>query len=106
VIVVDTNVLAYLFLPGDIANTEFARAAYRKDSEWCAPVLWRSEFRNILALYMRKKLLDYDLTLAVLREAELLMEAREYQISSADVILTQFPKRTVSLKNFSCSRGP
>ena len=85
-IVVDANVLAYLFLPGNKANTELARAAYRKDSEWCAPSLWRSEFRNILALYVRKKMLDYDLALSVMREAELLMESREYQVSSLDVL--------------------
>ncbi len=85
-IVVDTNVLAYLFLPGNKANTELARTAYRKDSEWCAPRLWRSEFRNILALYVRKKMLDYDLALSVMREAELLMEPREYQVSSLDVL--------------------
>ena len=85
-IVVDTNVLAYLFLPGNKVNTELARSAYRKNSEWCAPVLWRSEFRNILALYVRKKILDYDLALSVMREAELLMESREYQVSSLDVL--------------------
>ena len=85
-IVVDTNVLAYLFIPGNAANTEAARSAYRKDPDWYAPALWRSEFRNILALYIRQKLIDYDVALSVMREAELLMESREFQVSSLDVL--------------------
>ena len=46
-ILVDSNVLAYLYLPGDRpAETE---ALLDQDPDWAAPVLWRSEFRNILA---------------------------------------------------------
>jgi len=50
-IVVDTNVIAYLMIPGDY--TAQARAALWKDPQWAAPLLWRSEFNNVLALYMR-----------------------------------------------------
>lgn len=28
-----------------------------RDAEWVAPILWRSEFRNILAGFMRRGLL-------------------------------------------------
>ncbi len=45
-IVVDTNILAYLFLPGEFS--ESAGNLLLEDSEWAAPVLWKSEFRNIL----------------------------------------------------------
>jgi hypothetical protein len=31
-----------------------AEPALQKDSEWAAPLLWRSEFRNVLALYIRQ----------------------------------------------------
>lgn len=50
-IVVDTNVLAYLWLPGE--RTAAARDLLEEDDGWVAPRLWRSEMRNILATYVR-----------------------------------------------------
>ncbi len=50
-IVVDTNVLAYAVIPGE--RTEAALATARRDTEWMAPRLWRSELRNVLATAMR-----------------------------------------------------
>ena len=46
-IVVDSNVLAYLYLPGEV--TAAAEALLERDPDWQEPVLWRGEFRNILA---------------------------------------------------------
>ena len=83
-IVVDTNVIAYLLLPGD--RTSQARAALRQDSEWVAPLLWRSEFRNILALYLRQKHLSLDDALQFMREAEMLMQGGEYTVASSGVL--------------------
>ena len=57
-IVVDTNVVAYLYLPGDY--TEQAEALARAGSGLGGPVLWRSEFRNILAGYMRRGTLTFE----------------------------------------------
>ena len=54
-IVVDNSVLVYFWLPSAFA--ELAEAAKAQDGLWAAPVLWRAEFRNILAGYLRKKLL-------------------------------------------------
>ena len=51
-IVVDTNVIAYLLIPGQ--HTAAARGTLARDAEWAAPLLWRSELRNVLALYLRK----------------------------------------------------
>ncbi len=51
-IVVDTNVIAYLFLPGE--HTAAARRTLQRDPRWAAPLLWRSELRNILATAMRR----------------------------------------------------
>ena len=40
-IVVDSNVIAYLYLPG--AYTASAEALLQRDSEWAAPILWCSK---------------------------------------------------------------
>ena len=45
-IVVDTNVIHYCWVRGQ--NTEIAQAVRQKDPEWHAPILWRSELRNVL----------------------------------------------------------
>jgi predicted nucleic acid-binding protein len=83
-IVVDTNILAYLYLPGDF--TALAEELLENDPEWAAPVLWRSEFRNILAGYMRRKSLHYEVARDLLREAESLMAGAEYEVDSRRVL--------------------
>ena len=45
-IVVDTNLLVYLYVRGQ--RSAQADAVYHRDQEWAAPMLWRSEFRNVL----------------------------------------------------------
>jgi predicted nucleic acid-binding protein len=47
VIVVDTNVIAYLFIPCEL--TAGAESLFSRDPDWLAPLLWRSELRNVLA---------------------------------------------------------
>jgi predicted nucleic acid-binding protein len=83
-IVVDTNILAHLYLPGDF--TALAEELLENDPEWAAPVLWRSEFRNILAGYMRRKSLHYEVARNLLREAESLMAGAEYEVDSRRVL--------------------
>lgn len=71
-IVVDTNILAYRWLPGP--RGEDAEALLRVDSEWTAPVLWRSEFRNLLAGLMRAgKLAPHDAESVLQRAADSLL---------------------------------
>jgi predicted nucleic acid-binding protein len=84
VIVVDTNVIAYLFLGGE--KTAKARAAYLKDPVWAAPILWRSEFRNVLTMYLRRGDLEMGDALALIREGESLLEGEEYQVESGRVL--------------------
>jgi predicted nucleic acid-binding protein len=84
VIVVDTNVLAYLYLPTE--HTARAEALLQRDQDWAAPVLWRSEFRNILAGYMRRKALTFDEARAVQAEAEALMAGNEHDVDSQGVL--------------------
>ena len=44
-IVVDTNVICYRWMPSP--NSAAAENALVKDPHWIAPLLWRSEFRNM-----------------------------------------------------------
>lgn len=50
-IVADTNLVAQLILKLD--QTETAQDIYRRDPEWVMPELWRHEFLNVLASYLR-----------------------------------------------------
>jgi len=84
VIVVDSNVLAYLYLPGE--HTPDAEALLERDPEWAAPVLWRSEFRNILAGYMRRKTLTFDQACNLQNEAEDLLTGSEFEVDSQAVL--------------------
>jgi predicted nucleic acid-binding protein len=84
VIVVDTNVLVYLLLPGE--HTEQAERVLRRDPVWAAPFLWRSEFRNVLAVYMRQGRLSLEQALQLMDNAEILLQDREYIVSSVRVL--------------------
>ena len=83
-IVVDTNILAYLYLPGDF--TQQAEALLAQDADWVAPTLWCSEFRNVLAGFMRRGTLTFEQAYAIQREAEALLSGREYEMDSYDVL--------------------
>jgi predicted nucleic acid-binding protein len=84
VIVVDSNVVAYLYLPAE--HTKKAEALLEKDPEWAAPLLWRSEFRNILAGYMRRKTLTFDTARDLQMEAESLLAGAEHEVDSRLVL--------------------
>ena len=83
-IVVDTNIIAYLLLSGDF--TDPAEALLQRDSEWVAPVLWRSELRNVLAGYMRRKTLTFEEAREIQAEAEDLMAGNEHEVDSQHVL--------------------
>ena len=83
-IAVDTNVVAYLFLRGEFAPR--AEAWLRQDRDWAAPMLWRSEFRNVLAGYLRRKQLTFDAAREIQREAEALLIGNEHEVDSQRVL--------------------
>lgn len=83
-IVVDSNVLAYLYLPGEYSTA--AEALLEQDSDWAAPILWRSEFRNILAGYLRRKAITFEQAISLQREAESLLEGAEFDLESLAVL--------------------
>jgi predicted nucleic acid-binding protein len=129
-IVVDTNVLAYLAIEGE--KTALADQAYCQDSDWVVPNLWSSEFLNVLALYLRKNLITLDKALLILGRAYEFIST-EYQVYGPHIlelvlsskcsaydcefvalakelnvklltedkqILEQFPEQAVSLKDY------
>ncbi|KAF0107578.1 MAG: hypothetical protein FD146_1612 [Anaerolineaceae bacterium] len=83
-IVVDTNVIGYLYLTGE--HSAQAEKALHKDPHWAAPLLWRSEFRNVLASYIRKGLLSLEDASRIMEEAALLMQGQEYEVPSLQVL--------------------
>ena len=83
-IVVDTNVIAYLYLTGEYSD--LSEWLLEHDPDWMAPRLWRSEFRNVIALYLRKELMGLQDSLEILEEAEWLMSDFEFEVPSAQVM--------------------
>lgn len=83
-IVVDSNVLAYLYLPCEY--TDAAESLLEREPEWAAPLLWRSEFRNILAGYLRKKMISWEQAIGLQNEAESLLDGTEFEVESRAVL--------------------
>ena len=83
-IVVDTNVIAYLFVPGD--RTGAAEALRRRDAEWAAPLLWRSEFRKVLATLVRLGRVELPVAQAMQAQAERLLAPLEFAVDSETVL--------------------
>ena len=83
-IVVDTNLLVYLYVEGQ--RTRTAEAVLARDAAWAAPLLWRSEFRNALAGLVRRRALAIEDAIQITREAERAMTGREYTVVSHHVL--------------------
>ena len=83
-IIVDTNIIGYLYLTSD--RSAQAEQALLKDPQWSAPLLWRSELRNVLAVYIRKELLTLLEAQQIMEEASRLMRDREYEVTSHQVL--------------------
>lgn len=66
-IVVDTNVLAYLLIEGD--RTKQAQALFAQDSDWRSETFVLVEFSNVLATYRRMGALTSQQTQSLLAEA-------------------------------------
>ncbi|MEX0662459.1 MAG: type II toxin-antitoxin system VapC family toxin [Balneolaceae bacterium] len=83
-IVVDTNVIVSMWVPNEM--DEWAYKVLKKDDHWVAPLLWRSEFRNVISLYLRKNILDQSVLLQAIEEAEQLMEDNEFDVNSTQIM--------------------
>ena len=62
------------------------KAVLRRDPEWAAPLLWRSELLNVLALYVRQKEMPLDQAIQLVQAGETLIGGREYRVSPTHVL--------------------
>jgi len=83
-IVADCNLIAYLLLAGP--QTRTAEAVFLRDPAWAAPLLWRSELRNVLATQMRVNHLPLAEALLKMTEAETVIGSLEFPVSSDEVL--------------------
>lgn len=83
-IVVDANVLVYLWLRESYADIATRLLSF--DSQWIAPLLWRSEFRNVVVGALRKRRITRDNALAAIDGAERQMDGNERMVDSRDVL--------------------
>lgn len=83
-IVVDTNVVAWLIIGGP--GKEHAEALVRTDPVWIAPPIWRSEFRNVLVTAMRVNKLPLADAKTFMDDAEARMRLREHAVLSEYVL--------------------
>jgi predicted nucleic acid-binding protein len=78
-IIVDTNILAYLIF--STPNSAAVTSLYNQNQEWGAPMLWRSEFLNVLALYYRKSLITEEESTAAIQYGQRLIGSNEHHVS-------------------------
>ncbi len=83
-IVVDTNVVVNFWLPGEL--TANAERLLETEPDWVVPILWRSEFRNVMSLYLRKKILSLDKILNIIEEAEEHLKNNEFYLASTNIM--------------------
>ena len=83
-IIADTNIISYLLLP--TLYTDSVEKLYKIDPDWSAPILWKSEFRNVMALYLRKKIITLEKAMQLQDTAESIIIQNEYDISSSQVL--------------------
>ncbi|HEV8263100.1 MAG TPA: type II toxin-antitoxin system VapC family toxin [Burkholderiales bacterium] len=92
-IVVDTNVIHYCWVRGQ--NTEVAQAVRRKDPDWHAPILWRSELRNVLTAYLRRRLMSRIQIAEILRTADRAFVESEHIVGD-DLVLDVVESSTLT----------
>jgi predicted nucleic acid-binding protein len=83
-IVVDTHVIVHLLITSD--RTAQAEKAFEKDPDWAAPLLWRSEFLNVLAGYLRRRTISITEAQRIMGEALRVMKGSEIPASPMHVL--------------------
>ena len=83
-IVVDTNIIAYFYIKGD--NSALVEKLAQLEPHWVAPVLWRSEFRNVLALYIRQSKLNVSQAIWLMENAVNQMAGNEFDVPTYKIL--------------------
>lgn len=83
-IVVDTNIIAYLHIEGE--STSAALQVLAKDPHWVAPPLWQSEYRNVLTSYVRHNIINLEKAIHLLVDGLNTMQDRELAPSNSRVL--------------------
>ena len=83
-IVVDTNVIAYLFIDGNYS--EQSKVLLKHDSDCISPFLCKSEFRNVLVLYIKQGFISLADAQLLMHEAEDFMSGNEYEVNSYEIL--------------------
>ena len=83
-IVVYNDVISYFWL--EALRTEAARGVRMRDSDWCAPRLWRSEFRNVLYQHMQHRGLLLEEAISIAQDAEADLADTTFDVSTAQVL--------------------
>jgi predicted nucleic acid-binding protein len=76
--------LVYLYVQGQ--RTQESEAVLQQDALWAAPLLWRSEFRNVLIGLVRRDALQLEKAHAIIDEAERWLTGHEYSVVSRQVL--------------------
>jgi len=84
VIVIDANIFIPFLVPD--AGSAAVESVFLREQDWIAPPLIRSEFRNILATMIRRRMIDFPTALVSMEEAERLLEGNELPVNSLDVL--------------------
>ena len=83
-IVVDTNVLVYFWISGE--HTKQAERLFEKDSQWAAPLLWRSEFRNVLSGLVKREAISFATAANIAEQVESQMKGMEFSVPTFEVL--------------------
>jgi predicted nucleic acid-binding protein len=104
-VLVDTNILAYLMIEGD--RTSAAQELYARDPDWCSEVFVLVELSNILATCIRTKAMTREAGTRLLAEAQTLVpsltsvahaqaleNAMQFEISAYDARFIALARQT------------
>jgi predicted nucleic acid-binding protein len=82
-IVVDTNIICLRWLPA--TETAQADRLLERDPRWATALLWRWEFRNALAGYIRRGSLTTAAATTICASAEATMAQHEFRARAGEV---------------------